>query len=289
MPILEMLKGLPASGKTTYAREVALSHDWKRVSKDDLRAMLDNGKWSKNNEKFVLAVRESLIGMALQRGLHVVVDDTNFAPSHEEKLRQLAKLFKAEFRIRDFSHVPVETCIERDQKRQNYVGEKVIRAMYNKYLAPKIESYPAMKLPSCIIVDIDGTVAERVDRGPYEWDKVGGDSIRWPVMRTVAALACDTGARIVFMSGRDSVCFEETREFLKKRFPYPIWDLRMRAEGDTRRDSIVKRELFDAHIAGKYDPIAVFDDRAQVCRELWKPLGLGDRLFRVGVVDEDDF
>ncbi len=57
MPSLLMLKGLPASGKSTYARKLVAdsqSHKrkWKRANKDDLRAMIDDSNWSKTNEKF---------------------------------------------------------------------------------------------------------------------------------------------------------------------------------------------------------------------------------------------
>ena len=48
---LIMTKGLPASGKSTWAKQYLDDNPGtKRVNKDDLRAMLDNGKWSKRNE-----------------------------------------------------------------------------------------------------------------------------------------------------------------------------------------------------------------------------------------------
>ena len=48
-----MMKGLPGSGKTTRAMEMLAENPngIKRVSKDDLRAMLDNGRWSGDAEK----------------------------------------------------------------------------------------------------------------------------------------------------------------------------------------------------------------------------------------------
>ena len=47
MSKLLILKGLPASGKTTEAKRLVIEENFKRVSKDDLRAMIDNSKWSK--------------------------------------------------------------------------------------------------------------------------------------------------------------------------------------------------------------------------------------------------
>src|SRR5207245_9019847 len=55
---LLLLKGLPASGKSTYAKELVLK-GWKRVNKDDLRAMIDNGKWSHSNEDIIKEDRKS--------------------------------------------------------------------------------------------------------------------------------------------------------------------------------------------------------------------------------------
>ena len=82
MITLFMLKGLPASGKSTWAKAKMAEHpgSCKRVNKDDLRAMLDLGKWSQDNEKFVLSVSRSIVDGALGHGKHVIVDDTNLAP-----------------------------------------------------------------------------------------------------------------------------------------------------------------------------------------------------------------
>lgn len=60
----------------------------------------------------------------------------------------------------------------------------------------------------------------------------------------------------------------------------------MRPQGDMRRDSIVKRELYENHIKGKYNVVAIFDDRPQVIRECWQALGFGDRIFNVGTGKE---
>src|SRR5690349_4678630 len=90
-----ILKGLPASGKSTYAKSVVEKNAgiWKRVNKDDLRAMLDGGYWSKSNEKFVLKVRNAIILEALDNDRNVIVDDTNLDPKHEMDIRALVEKF----------------------------------------------------------------------------------------------------------------------------------------------------------------------------------------------------
>ena len=86
-----LIKGLPASGKSTWAKKLITENpnSYKRINKDDLRAMLDDSKHSNDSEKFILQVRDSLILMAIEKGKHVIVDDTNLAPKHEARIRDL--------------------------------------------------------------------------------------------------------------------------------------------------------------------------------------------------------
>jgi tRNA uridine 5-carbamoylmethylation protein Kti12 len=106
----------------------------KRISKDDLRAMLDGGAWSRASEKFILTARDRLILAALEAGYSVVVDDTNLAGKHRLHIEELVR-GKAEVVIQDFTRVPLETCLQRDRERPNAVGERVIRRMYRDYLS----------------------------------------------------------------------------------------------------------------------------------------------------------
>jgi predicted kinase len=194
---LIMTKGLPASGKTTWAK----TQNAYRINKDDLRLMINNGIWSKANEKYILLARDALIALYLRDGNKVIVDDTNLAPKHEETLKQLAKECKADFEVQDFTDVPLEECIKRDQKRSNYVGEKVIKQMYKQFLAPKI-SLPIYNaaLPRAIICDLDGTLCLFGDKNPYdrdfENDKIN-ESVRYILDGN------DQFNEIIFVSGRN--------------------------------------------------------------------------------------
>ncbi|MCD0442952.1 hypothetical protein LO763_04840 [Glycomyces sp. A-F 0318] len=124
-----------------------------------------------------------------------------------------------------------------------------------------------------VIVDVDGTVALRVGsraRGPFDWHRVGEDRPNPPVIAAVEALAA-AGHRIVFLSGRESVpgCYEDTFAWLERHVDIEGGiELYMRAAGDHRRDTVVKREMFDEHLAGR-EVLCVFDDRDQVVR-MWR-------------------
>lgn len=274
-----MLKGLPASGKSTWAKKMVDDNPgkFKRVNKDDLRAMLDNGRWSKSNEAFILAVRDTIIEGALMRGYDVIVDDTNLDPKHEEAMKAIGKKLKGVcdeeifLEIKTFD-MNVDECIARDLKRPQPVGEKVIRRMYEQYLKPEPEPIKYTPgLSNAIICDIDGTLAHMVNRGPYEWDKVDSDvldQVVADIVRTYVAL----GYYILLVSGRDGSCEMKTRKwFMQNGILYDF--LYMRPAGNTEKDSIIKRQIFDEYIRGKYNVAFVLDDRNQVV-EMWRSLGL---------------
>lgn len=262
-------KGLPASGKSTDAKLILGENpnSYKRINKDDLRAMLDDSKHSDDAEKFVLQVRDILILKAIENGKHVLIDDINLAPKHEIRIRELVK-GKAEVIIKDFTNVPVEVCIKRDLKRLNSVGEAVIRKMHKQFLEKKEEYIEDENLPKAILVDIDGTLAMMNDRSPFDWSKVGEDSCNGIVKRLVN----DYEGRVIVMSGRDGVCRKETIEWLRdNEIDYDL--LFMREQGNSEKDSIVKRRLFEENVRGKYFIEYVLDDRNQVV-EMWRGMGL---------------
>ncbi len=64
----------------------------------------------------------------------------------------------------------------------------------------------------------------------------------------------------------------KTAEWLNDHH-FPIGELHMRKTGDRRKDAIVKGELFDANVRGRYNVLLVLDDRDQVVK-YWRSLGL---------------
>lgn len=270
---LLVLKGLPASGKSSYAKEL-VAQGWKRVNKDDLRAMIDSKKFSRENEKMIRLAEESLAHRYLSNGFNVVVDDTNFG--YENYWRDFAKTFREGYVQIDFKFfdVPVMECIERDAGRgDNSVGGEVILRMYNQHLAHKL---PKTKLPSCFIFDIDGTLATMTGRSPYDYTRVSEDAVNTDIAIIFDLLACQRdsagGYKLFIFSGRQTECREDTLAWLE-RHGIKHDGLYMRPVSDKRKDSEIKRELFEQHIRDKYNVVAVFDDRNQVV-DLWRSLGL---------------
>ena len=271
---LIMCKGLPGSGKSTWAKQLCDGNPtWVRVNKDSLRAMISSYNLKKEN--FVVKLRDAFIRTAMQDKRNVIVDDTNLDPKHEFNLRKIANEFGAEFEVKSFLDVPMATCIKQDLKRQHSVGEKVIKNMYRQYLAPKPAEAPAWNpnLPEAIICDIDGTLAIHLERGPYDMEKCETDGFDETVLKLIVD-AHEEGTEIIFCTGREEKYREATVRWLKKRLASHFADLLfMRKTDDHREDSIIKQEIYDAEIKGKYNVEFVLDDRNRVV-EMWRRNGL---------------
>lgn len=271
---LYMTRGLPASGKTTWAldHQNTSTRPTKIVCKDDLRAMLDNGVFSKKNESLVHLVQTQIVSEALAAGYDVVVADTNLFDKHEQHWRTVAGRFGAEFILKDhFLEVSVQDCIRRDKQREKTVGKRVITKMAMS--AGLLDDGPHYvqqdgSLPNAIICDIDGTLARRSSsRSPFDWERVGEDTIIDPIYDHLMD-ANSLGKEIILFSGRDERAREATEKWLMDNDV--TWhQLHMRPEKDFRPDFIVKKEMFKQHVDGKYYVDYILDDRDQVVK-MWR-------------------
>ena len=302
MPKLIMTKGLPASGKTTWAKEqvIASGGRTKRVNKDDLRAMIDNSVWSKQNEKNILAVRDYITKHYLLLGNDVIVDDTNLTPNHEKRLSEIAGETGAIFEIKSFLDVPLATCILRNAQRVNPVPETAIRSMYKSFVKPKAKIAEYVKppynpdLPNCIIVDIDGTLAHMNGRSPYDYSQVHTDVVDENVAQLVRKYAQrdimfeTPDTYIIIVSGRDDTCKDETLKWLAdNNIPFDEFYMRdhtlVDEKGNKLDDTVIKKNIYEDMIKPRFNVRFVLDDRDRVVK-MWREQGL-----KVLQVAEGDF
>lgn len=268
-----ILKGLPGSGKSTWAREMVhvFPGEYKRVNKDDLRDMLDDSKTGKGTERFVLHIRDFIILAALKDGKNVIVDDTNLNPIHEAHIREIVG-DAAEVEVKLFS-ASLKECIYRDSQRgKKSVGEKVIRGMYDRYVKKgDLRKAYNETLPPALIVDIDGTLAKMTDRSPYEWERVHEDEVHQHIADLVNTYA-KKNIEILIVSGRDGSSQELTKQWLSKHHIH--WDkFFIRPAKNREKDTVIKKRIYEESIKGKYDIQFVLDDRQQVV-DMWRSLGL---------------
>lgn len=143
---LLILQGIPASGKTTFAKKIvhANPETWIRVSRDDIRDML--GKyWVPKREEVVTKIEHSSIQNGLCNGYNVIVDATNLNPYTIKSLKETAFAINCindnsvEVEFKEFT-IPLRTAIFRDLKRGIFgrkVGKKVIKRFYDKTYGKK--------------------------------------------------------------------------------------------------------------------------------------------------------
>lgn len=138
MPKIILCRGIQGSGKSTWARKWVLEDPEHRVrfNNDDIRNML--GKyWVPSRERIVTEIKKDFMINAMELGYDIVIDNMNLNSNEVTYYKDLAAStsrlispYVVEFK--DF-FIPLEVCIERDSKRENPIGEEVIRATYEKY------------------------------------------------------------------------------------------------------------------------------------------------------------
>ncbi|WP_200206853.1 phosphatase domain-containing protein [Micromonospora coerulea] len=281
-------RGLPASGKTTFARR--LQPGVVRVNRDDLRRMMHGERlFTQWAEGQVTKAQRAQVEALLAARVSVCVDDTNLRSRTLRDWAELAERFGAAFEVHDFTDVPLEECLRRDTARPeaDRVGEAAIRRLHDRYLAnrslplpvptartgpPATVHPPHPEPPAIVLVDIDGTVALNVSRSPYDMTRVAEDAPNDAVIAAVRAMHA-AGHGVVFCSGRDASARPDTESWLARHVKVPYLALHLRAIGDHRKDAIVKQEIYEREIRDRYRVVGVFDDRMQVVR-MWRSLGL---------------
>lgn len=288
-----LTRGLPASGKSTWAKEwVAENSDWRlRINRDDLRHQLFNKyhPLTRMQEDHVTLFEESMVEAAIKAKVSVVVDATHLKASYVKRWYDIGNRLGVPVNVQDFD-TDVEACVFRDRTRmvkgERFVGEEVIRDMYrrffNKGKLPKLSPNIVVELsgrayvrnrelPKAVWVDLDGTLAERVHdlapqpvRGPFDEARVGEDAVIEHIADLVRLLHKD-GYKIVIMSGRSTLCQEESERWLiENDIPYDDIFMRDPVLHKNTKDSVVKEDLFWSKVAPKYDIEFALDDRQQV-------------------------
>lgn len=277
--------GISASGKSTWAKEYAKTHKNTLITnRDDLRFSITGAsgwgeyKFNHQFEDVVSEIQQTTIQEAALTGKDVIIADTNLAPKTRHFWEQVCKDCGYEVEYKNFP-ITLEEAWKRDGLRANGVGRDVIYKQWLTYIGRK-QYKPNTDLPEAVMFDIDGTLAHRGERGPFDWKRVGEDA---PDI-TVREMLWDfqsRGYKIILLSGRDSVCRNETYYWCEK-YGIVYDELIMRAEDDTRKDTIIKEEIFWRDVVPFYNVTCVVDDRPCVVR-MWhdikipKVIAVGDQ------------
>ena len=135
MTTLHITRGIPSSGKTTWAKKwVSEDPDTRiRVNRDDLRMMSFGraGRLTHEQESMITSMSRMSVKNALTNGIDVVVDDMHLRPKYIQEWVNLCSALDADWEIHEFP-ITVEEAIGRDQgvdRPEAYrVGERLLRS-----------------------------------------------------------------------------------------------------------------------------------------------------------------
>jgi adenylate kinase family enzyme len=302
---LMVLIGPAGSGKTTFAKEyIQKNPGWVRVSRDDLRKQVlgerDFGSYFKENnlqlEKHITSLQMEQIRYWLMQDFNVLIDNPHlkidYLFAYQHFFGHMADILFVPMRDIDSA-----TCKTRIINREgSQVDVSYVDRHFENFQRVLLEAADVIDKPiyrrndkrfkfsqlqkttskDCIIVDIDGSIANSGWRKRNEGEKMTLDK---PITQLHFLLNQIKGKdpskfTVVYLTGRDEKWRDQTIQWLKKNeFP---WDneLHMRKSGDLRSEIAVKTDLLFEKIAGKFRPIFAIDDHLQVCHGVWYKLGI---------------
>jgi predicted kinase len=281
-------KGLPASGKSSWADEyIKENPDFVKIEKDQIRKdarLFKDGLYvhKRGDEEIVIKERDRLIREALANGKSVISSDTNLVKKHVTQISNIARQNNAEVEILSFLDVPLKELIERDKKRENPVGEQVIRRMFHTQVG-KMNTFLKYdpNLPYVVVCDLDGTLTTGPkDRSPYEWHKVGQDDINLGTSAILDGIKMIGLYEIYIFSGRNEVCRLETEEWLERHnieYDKLVMRPQFLEDGVTENnlsDVTVKANMIEEHIVGQRNVLLWLDDRDRVSTMLRDVYGI---------------
>ena len=115
---LLILVGIPASGKSTFAKQWVEEDPKTRVivNRDSIRRGL-GVYWVPSRENLVSTIEYQMVTIALSQGYSVCLDSTNLNPKYQQQWINLANYYsKTELEYKQFE-ISLEEALERDKNR----------------------------------------------------------------------------------------------------------------------------------------------------------------------------
>lgn len=131
-----MIVGLPASGKSTYAKKLSIDEKAIIHSSDALRKELFGDINNNDNNDVVFAELHKRIKNDLIEGKNIIYDACNI--SHKRRKAFLEELKKTNCeKICCLIATPYEKCLNQNKERERFVPEHVIKKMYLNFYIPQ--------------------------------------------------------------------------------------------------------------------------------------------------------
>lgn len=283
MPVVEILIGPPATGKSTYRMDRVARDGWKYTNLDELRLT-----YPEYTERQIHEVQTAQLLEYMRNGDNIVIDNLNLNERTVARYIGIANQHGYAHKLVRFgASVHWSEAVRRDSLRHARVGQSVIIQSYMNAGLYTDETKAAY------VWDIDGTLADIQHRkhfvsGSKDWkgffSAMSGDTIRTGVYSAYVLMRVGMEANNtrfpdgipsvqILVSGRPSEYRKETEAWLKANHVTGYFALFMRPFNDKRPDTEIKAEIYHKYIQPHFTVMGVFDDRPSVIR-MWRSKGL---------------
>lgn len=286
MPKIFILRGLPASGKSTLARKIVDANPTHtaRFNWDDIRNMM-GPYWipERENTKVLYALRDAFINNMMSNQWDIVIDNMNLNPKELEHYNKIVSEYnnnhtdKYEIEVTTL-FTPVEECVRRDALRSNPIGESVIRSIWQKYrnflcteenkeIVSKLK--PATDLPKAVIFDVDNTLCFNTSGRPYYGTAQGLLDDVPNINAIIAAQVYHSGGiKVLLVTGREGT--DEIKEATQKWMEnnqVPIDEYYFRPVNNRESGDKIKAQIISG-ISNKYNVIGIYEDSSKIVKSL---------------------
>lgn len=291
-----ILVGPTGSGKSKWANDQAvMSSRYVHIDYAVVRRMVylfQNGgevafspsKWKNKWNTILYSNIRDHIRRAADAGKHVILNSSSdhLDVAYRESLIDFLKGDMGYDVVVSYFVRPYEELISNDLARNESVGESVIMqewvALHNDsgYSGNTIHVKKQLRneaFPSCVIFDVDGTLASMNGRSPYASKGVINDQCNEYVANIARYYRYETDTRVIIFTGRAHEALEETKAWLS------LWDIPydaiyIRKPDDRRPDYLIKEEFLRNHVLDLYRVVCIVDDRPQVVKRWVGKFGL---------------
>lgn len=298
MSKLYIMVGVPLSGKTTRAKQMVNELPNTYIVSRDIERETFVKQYQEVNDRIediVTELVEHKIFTYLKIG-DVIVDNTHLDKKYFDYYQKtFGGSYDIEYVVMDLpsENEIIKRNITRFKNSGKLIFEKVNHKFRKQYLEliennlipqnsyvgkTKTDNRIGTQIPydgnldDCVICDLDGTLSMMNGRSAMNGEDCATDVVNKSVKFVLGNIPTNT--KIILLSGRNkgNGAYEATLKWLKDNDV--IYDeLYMREENDYRPDVVLKRELYNKHIKGKYNVVFCLDDRDCVVK-LWRNLGL---------------
>lgn len=299
-PKLIALIGCQGTGKRAWAKaKVDEDDSYIIVNRDNIRRLLfglgenfegyyDDPEKLYLKEKSVSAYEKVLVVQSVRLNKNVILDDTHaeekyirdiimkyspyfgvdniefkiFGEYHEEMFKKTYWARTLERGSNPISYEVISKTFDRVKNLVqdfNYKIDTIKKEVGEVYTLKNLNN---KKNPPCVLIDIDGTLANHNGRNPYDYESCLEDLVISEVQTINNILDESNEYKIIICSGRPEEYRELTEKWLKNSNIY-YDELHMRDSRDYRSDFVVKSEMW-RRIMKNYYISFMIDDRTQV-------------------------